>query len=220
MNIETPSIEIKLLLEGVNDLKKSPLKNNTVKINLYNFYQKRIKFNSAFDHKGSKKFLYSKKVALEEIKLDYSDNSSNNDSDTLNESNKQKDFTSNIYPKIFINKKKIQKNNSNNLFLLSKNNELKDKTPKKARSKNKLYINRDYIKTTITKELIFNKKLKKYCSSQELKMFNDKDIKKIKPIKKTNYVKNKNERKHSKYLFIETEKSDDSSLFNIISQIK
>ena len=62
--------------------------------------------------------------------------------------------------------------------------------------------------------------MKKYCSSQELKMFNDKDIKKIKPIKKNKYVKNKNERKHSKYLFIETEKSDDSSLFNIISQIK
>ncbi len=54
-------------------------------------------------------------------------------------------------------------------------------------------------------------------SSQELRMFKDKDLKKIKPIKTK--FKTKKENKEDFFPFIESGTSVDSSIFKIVSQI-
>lgn len=51
-------------------------------------------------------------------------------------------------------------------------------------------------------------------------MFQDKEISKIKPIKKVKKEKNDNENKQRVFPFVEGENSIDSSLFNMVSQIK
>ena len=61
--------------------------------------------------------------------------------------------------------------------------------------------------------------MNKNFSSQELRMFEDKTISKIKPIKK---IKNNNENdnNHKHFPFVESENSSVSSLFKMVSQIK
>ena len=49
--------------------------------------EKKFKLSSAFDHKGSKHFLNSKKIALQQIVLD--DDNSLGDSDTANDTNEK-----------------------------------------------------------------------------------------------------------------------------------
>jgi len=62
---------------------------NKISDNFTSFFNKRIKFSSAFDHIGSKQFLSSKKAALEQIIIDENSISSNNE-DTQTHSNKKK----------------------------------------------------------------------------------------------------------------------------------
>ena len=210
MSAKTSTIEEKLVIEGLNGLPPSKFKSDTININLANFFQKKFKFNSAFDHIGSKQFLRSKNVALEKIVINDSDNISNNDSDTQNESNKQKQKLKKI------NKQKKQVKSSNNLLYIS-NNLLNNKSPRKLKTKINDNKKSKLIKTYVTKELNF-KKFHKYSSSLELKMLNDKEIKKIKPIKKINNFFD--ETKHKLFPLVESEKSDDSSIYNIVSQMQ
>ena len=177
MSAKIPTIETKIVIDEINGLLPSKFKSDTVHLNLSNFFQKKIKFSSAFDHKGSRQFLHSKKAALEKIVMDdNSHHSSNNDSDTQNESDKQK---------IKLKKTKKQKKqvkSSNNLIFFS-NNLLNNKNQRKSTSI-KYNTKSNLIKTSVTKNLHLQKKYHKYSSSLELKMFKDKEIKKIKPIKK------------------------------------
>ena len=211
MSAKTSTIEAKLVIEGVNGLQPSKFKSDTINITLANFFQKKFKFNSAFDHIGSKQFLLSKNAALEKIVINDSDNISNNDSDTKNESNKQKKKLKKT------NKQKKQVKSSNNLLYFS-NKLLNNKSPRKSKVKIKDNKKSKLIKTSVTKELNFNKNCHKYSSSLELKMLKDKEIKKIKPIKKINNFFD--ETKHKLFPLVESEKSDDSSLFNIVSQMQ
>ena len=62
---------------------------NKINDHFTNFFKKRIKFSSAFDHIGSKQFLSFKKAALEQIIIDENNISSNNE-DTQNNNNKKR----------------------------------------------------------------------------------------------------------------------------------
>jgi len=62
---------------------------NKINDHFTNFFKKRIKFSSAFDHIGSKQFLSSKKAALEQIIID-ENNISLNDEDIQNNNNKKR----------------------------------------------------------------------------------------------------------------------------------
>ena len=98
------------------------------------------------------------------------------------------------------------------------NNNLKNKS---QYSKHKNYRKESMIRTLVTNELNVHKRLNKNFSLQELKMFGDREIRKIKPIKKNiNEEKDDNENKQKFFPFVESENSIDSSLFNMVSQIK
>ena len=213
----------KFILFGTNELKPIRIKGDDRISNIFRkFFKKKMHFNSAFDHKGTKQFLKSKKLALENIIIE-DNNSSNNDSDTQNESDKQKKSPKMKYPKTTIIKKdRNRPKSSNNIFLLGHDN-LKNKAHEMSHS-NKKDNKKPFVKSLVSKELNIHTKLNKYFfSSQELKMFQDKDINKIKPIKK--FINNLNIRKKNEqhfYNFVEkdNDESIDSSLFNIVSQMQ
>ena len=211
-------IESKFLSAVDNNLKPKRYKSvNNISQNIANFFKKKIKLSSAFDHKGSKQFLLSKKEALQQIIIDDNDSSSNNDSDTKSDSNKQKKYLKYRHPKTFItNNANICAKGSNNLYKYSKIDNLRKKLQKMSKNKD------NNIKTLINKELNMHKRsINKFFSSQELRMFKDKEIKKIKPIKKINKdLENKKEIKINKFPFVESDNSIDSSLFNIVSQMQ
>ena len=190
---------------------------NNIDIIFKKFFKKKIRFNSAFDHKGSKQFLKSKKLALKHIIID-ENNSSSNESDTENESNKRTKSPKLKHPKTTVIKKgENRAKSSNHIFFLNHDN-LKNKAYETSNNKNK----KVFIKSLVTKELNINKKINKFFSSQELKMFHDKEINKIKPIK--NYENNSKINKETKqklFPFVESDnnKSIDSSLFNMVSQM-
>ena len=199
------------ILEGEKELKSNTGKFKSDNSNLQNFLnKKKIKFFSAFDHKGSKRFLHSKKAALQKIIIDDNSNSLNNDSDFQSEDENKKAYKY-LLPKYDVNNSKKKKNKStNNLVLISKN-----KLKNKSHDKN-------LISSLVSNELNAVKKLKCNFSSHELLMFKDKELKKIKPIKKS---KNKDELKNKQneikfFHFVEGESGFDSSLFNIVTQIK
>ena len=75
---------------------------------------------------------------------------------------------------------------------------------KKQDSKDKNCRKGNMIRTLVTNELNVHKRLNKNFSSQELKMFRDREIRKIKPIK-TNIKDDKNddENKHKCFPFVE-----------------
>jgi hypothetical protein len=200
--------------KDVIELKSRQFKSGKININIENFFKKKIQFNSAFDHKGSKHFLHSKKAALQQIVLDDND-SSNNDSDTQSGSNLQKKYLKNRHPQTCITNKSQSTNNIVNVFNF--NNNLRNRTQDSKEQNNR---KENLIRTLVTNELNVHKKLNKNFSSQELKMFQDKEISKIKPIKKVKKEKNDNENKQRVFPFVEGENSIDSSLFNMVSQIK
>jgi hypothetical protein len=203
---------------GENEIKPIRYKtDNNIDIIFRKFFKKKIRFNSAFDHKGSKQFLKSKKLALQHIIID-ENNSSSNESDTQNESNKRAKSPKLKHPKTTVIKKvENRAKSSNNIFFLKHDN-LKNKAYETSNNKNKKL----FVKSLVTKELNINKKINKFFSSQELKMFHDKEINKIKPIK--NYENNSKINKENKqklFPFVESDnnKSIDSSLFNMVSQM-
>ena len=204
------------------DTKKAitPLRHKSDKmcIKYENFFKKKIKFDSAFDHKGSKQFLDSKKLALQQIIIE--DDFSNNESDTRSESNKQKKKMKIKHPKTtYIKHGIIKAKSSNNIFILDNN--IKDSDIKKSKHKGR-NSNLHIIKTLVTKELNVTKKIKQFFSSQELKMFSDKQINKIKPIKiKENDIEDKD--KNMFFPFVESDNADknvDSSILQMVTEIK
>ena len=191
-----------------------------IKKTLANFFQKKIKFSSAFDYKGSKQFLNSKKKALQQIVIDDDyDNSSNNDNTNDNDNDndnyndfksvgtKRKKYPPLAHPKTFSTNQEqvIHPQSCNNLYKYTRtdNNRKKNKRRKtKTKNNNKNPI-------------------KKYFSSQELKMLKDEEIKKIKPIKKVNEFSLHKKIRTSKFFhYAESDKSMDSSIFNIVSQMQ
>lgn len=203
---------------GENEIKPIRYKtDNNIDIIFKKFFKKKIRFNSAFDHKGSKQFLKSKKLALKHIIIDEK-NSSSNESDTENESNKRTKSPKLKHPKTTVIKKvENRAKSSNHIFFLNHDN-LKNKAYETSNNKNK----KVFIKSLVTKELNINKKINKFFSSHELKMFHDKEINKIKPIKNyENPSKINKETKQKLFPFVESDnnKSIDSSLFNMVSQM-
>jgi hypothetical protein len=194
---------------------------NNIKITLANFFKKKIKFSSAFDYKGSKQFLNSKKKALQQIVIDDDDydNSSNNDNTNDNDNDndnyhdfqsvgtKRKKYPPLAHPKTFSTNQEqvIHPQSCNNLYKYTRTDNNRKKN-KRRKTKTKNY-NRNSIKRNF--------------SSQELKMFEDKEIRKIKPIKKVNEFSLHKKIGSSKFFhYAENDRSLDSSLFNIVSQMQ
>ena len=218
--------------------KRSISKTRTNKNSMIN---KKFKLSSAFDHKGSKHFLNSKKIALQQIILD--DETCLDESDTEYESNAKakspkqyKKFTcKRALPNDEIKKHlKITMNEDHNKKNANK------KRPEKMKSTNvndpfrKVYpsstINPNYLRkqNMINNEIVSHK----FFSNQEIKMFEDKDIKKIKPIEKSSKELNENENENKKKIKSKRKKSNniaenisfmeknDSSIIDIITNLK
>ena len=211
MNNQTESLKTKEIIRGKGplDFKPKTIKSDKINDDIRNFFSKKIRFNSAFDHKGSKHFLHSKNAALQQIVID--EDSSNNDSDTESGSIKKK--YKHRHVKTVINNKAL----SSSDLVKVVNNNLKNKMQD---SKDKNFRKGNMIRTLVTNELNVHKRLNKNFSSQELKMFGDREIRKIKPIKKKKGDKNDDENKNKCFPFVEDDNSIDSSLLKIVSQIK
>ena len=197
---------------------------NNIQKTLANFFQKKIHFSSVFDYHGSKQFLNSKKEALQKIVIDDDDNefSSNDENNNDNNDNfnyiksvgnKYKKNGAFIHPKTYIKDHwhmHIHPQSTKYLCKYTKTTKTDDnnKKKKKGRKRAKTKGNRGSIR-------------ERCFSSQELKMFKDKEIKKIKPIKKANNLLLNNHFGSSKFFhLLESDKSMDSSLVNIVSQMQ
>ena len=203
--------------------KTSPKK--SIKISLINsellkFISKGIKnklnLNPAFDHKGAKNFLESKKLALQEISVN--DDIINNEYEITDFSTEKIRMRGSVFPsKNCLTPEKIYKCQNENTK--SSKNKIKKK---ESKNKNKIIKpltdkflwnynigdNYDESNKNKEKEKKFRKKSHKI---HELKMLKDKDIKEIEPIKNQ---KDKN----NKYNFVNTEETD-LSLFDMVSKI-
>ena len=210
----------------LRQLKFQNKKIRNINDNLNNFFMKKINFSSAFDHKGCKQFLNSKKEALQLIVLDEDNLSSHNEGNEIQDDkynlkklNYQNILIENGRPKSSHNLMELSNKSDNN----GKSKDKKKFIRNEKNKEKKYHVHHHHVhKTLVEKEFRIKKKFNKFFSSQELKMFEDKDIRKIKPIKNTNidlkYKKEKNKISYNN--FIESGISNDSSLFNIVSQIK
>ena len=97
------------------------------------------------------------------------------------------------------------------------NNNLKNKTQD---SKDKNFRKENMIRTLVINELNVNNRSNKNFSSQELKMFGDREIRKIKAIKKKKGNKNDDKNKNNYFPFVEGDNSIDSSLMKMVLQIE
>ena len=232
MDVKSFSTNTNNLLDIKNNLK--PIRHKSDKIHkttkniedFTNFFTKKIKFSSAFDHIGSKQFLNSKKEALELIVLDEDSILSNNENEMQNNKKKERKMKYEN-SKTFITKNKRPRSSKIITDIMSKNN-LRNKIQEKKRLKGKDYSDKKEknkrINTLIVQKFNNkNKELSKFFSSQELKMFEDKEVKKIKPIKKlyndSEINKKKNNTKISQFQFVGSGISIDSSLFDFVSQM-
>ena len=208
-----------------NSSSKNSLKTSLFKSDILKFISSGIKnklnLNSAFDQSGSKKFLDSKKIALQEISV--------NDEEISDfPLNKVKSGENIFYTNNYLTPEKISKcrdENTKRSKNKSKNKEGKIKYKIRKPMTDKFLLKCFKIEN-IDNELNENKikdknkdrekeKGKKIIhKSHELKMFRDKDIKEIESIKKTKY--NKNEKKY--YNFVNTEETD-FSLFDMVNQL-
>jgi len=225
MNFKSDITKSKILSNVESDgtaLYYKSSKLNKINDNFAIFFKKKIKFSSAFDHIGSKQFLSSKKAALEQIKIDDNSISSNNE-ETQSNSNKKKDKKREKYryrksddyrPK---SSKNILESTKKKKIRRKTYNKIESKSNSKSKSKEKEYI----IKTIVTKELDLSKKLDTCFSSQEIKMFKDEEINKIKPIKSNfNKMKTNKENNHltTHFPFVGSENSIDS-IFKVVSEM-
>ena len=207
---------------GQNSIKKYEVyKNKSVinihKSNLIDFISNSNKFNlnSAFDHKGAKSFLKSKEKALKKIIIDdnlYDEkcikspkkktkylNLPGLESSQENIRNKSTEVKEHIFfSNVQEHKAKSGKNvyDYNDKYKSSNHNE-DSRTKKKERKKSDI-----------------NKKSTKFCSQIELKMYNDKQISKLKPIK----VKTFKNIKKNYFSKIESRPSD-STIINLIQDM-
>lgn len=204
-------------INNINELKRENI--NKTMTDIDSLINKKFKLSSAFDHKGAKNFLNSKNIALQQIILDDDESTDidpkNGTNEHLKNSNKKKN----------INGKSIKKEERN--IINSKNETVvKNSNKKKKEDKNILneYFSNAYESPTNNRKYFSNKKINKklphkFYSNQELKMFEDKEIKKIKSIRKDKKrnKSNKNNIESKRISFME---KTDSSIFEIIAQLK
>ena len=197
-------------INNANELKRENI--NKIMTNIHSLINKQFKLNPAFDHKGSKNFLNSKKIALQQIILDDDESI---DFEPKNETNKNlKNSNKNIGGKSLKEEEKniINYTNANNSF----------KKKKEEKKIIKEYFTNIYKSSTNNRKYFSNKKTNKklhhkFYSNHELKMFKDKEIKKIKSIKKD---KNKSKKSNNANINISFIEKNDSSIFDIIAQLK
>ena len=188
----------------------SLLKINKTKTNINCLINKKFKLDSAFDQKGAKNFLKSKKIALKQIILEDNDESSESSSENgsrkpKNNSMKKKRYNSR--KKVLtddVNKNKIQ--SCTNICLFNQNNKYNNDNMKNSKD----------IKYSSTKELVNKKKIRRFLSTHELKMLGNKEIKKIKAIKKVPKTKFNNQKNNEDISFLD---KNDSSIIDILSEM-
>ena len=203
-------------------------------------------FNSAFDHKGAKSFLKSKGKALKEIELNENILDEEDEIKTENKQNvKNRKYTSlNGFNQNFTKESRVNRPSSNKQIKTIKNIKIlnnkkhantisvnTDISDKKSKFKNKKKLmsskeNNFIISNFILKEINIDKKRpKKFYSQVELKMFKDKNLNKLKPIKeKKHFSSKKNNYRNSKgHLESPFDRTDtwktDSTLFHLVNEI-
>ena len=207
-----------------NEQKRSISKTRTNKNSLI---KKKFKLSSAFDHKGSKHFLNSKKIALQQIILDEGDCETENDTnEKVKDSKKLRKYSC----KISLPNVEIKKHLKDSLNIDHYKKKINKRSPQKMKSTNDPF-KRMFASSTNNQHYLSKKNLAshKFFSNQEIKMFEDKDIKKIKPIKNKeikneneNENKNKNKKKKSNNIAenISFMDRNDSSIIDIITELK
>jgi hypothetical protein len=164
--------------------------------------KKKFQFISAFDKKGAQHFLHSKQKALEKIIIE--------DEDIIDNENKNVKAGRSYSPKKKLDKyKSVTTNVVNNI---SPKNTYKRKIHQtELDSKiHTIHSNKNCYKD------VLNCKKHKFYSSHELKMFGDKEIKKIKSIKKAHKKKSKKKVREEDTSF----NLNDNSIFDILTQLK
>ena len=147
----------------------------------------KFSLNSAFDHKGSKSFLHSKKIALKEINID--ENIISDEGHSEKEINQIKDSKINAKSsKGLINKSR------RNTLLCPENIDIPE-NKKSTQSPRKRHKGNNLLKVIDNNKLKIKNRSTKFCSEIELKMHQDKDLNKIHPIK--TFKENKNWRNKS-----------------------
>ena len=195
---------------------------------------KKFNFSSAFDRKGAKSFLKSKGKALQEIDLN---------ENILDENELKVEFKNAVeIKKKNASCKKIRKELKDNMISYKQKiktmktinkfknkifeNKVKFKKSKSKHKKKKPRSSKDnhfYLSNYINKGNKDNKKAKKFRSEIELKMMSDKNLKKLKPIKKScfsmnkNYNINNNNNDVCPFVRSDTSKTD-STLFHLVSE--
>jgi uncharacterized protein YifE (UPF0438 family) len=228
-------------IKAINDNKTANPPQNNLKDFISNL--NRFNFSSAFDHKGAKSFLKSKGKALKEICID--DNLSDKEQEQKKEEKEKhkiasckgfnKYITKQLKKEMISYKTKIK--STKNLHLLhnhtyadhskEKKKSKKNKFKKVVSSKENDYI---HINTFLKKDFKnISKTPLKFQSQIELKMFNDKSLNKLKPIRGKSINDNLEDNRvdtftinHNEYFpFLKSDTSKtDSTLFNIVSEIK
>lgn len=147
--------------------------------NLKDFISNTNKFNftSAFDHKGAKSFLRSKGKALKEINIeDYISEEETSDNQNMKTKHEKREIEPRTKGVHKHHHRQASINPRQHIFL--SNIELKYLSPKNK-------------KKIVNKKFITKKKSANFCSQIELRMFKDKALNKLKPIKNSNCTKKK-----------------------------
>jgi hypothetical protein len=143
----------------------------------------KFSLNSAFDHKGSKSFLHSKKIALKEINLE--ENIISDEGHSEKEIKHYKDSKINAK-----SCKGLTKRSRRNTVICPENIAVSD-IKKNTQSPKKRHKDNNLLKVIDNNKLKNKNRSAKLCSDIELKMYQDKDLNKIHPIKTFNENKNK-----------------------------
>ena len=197
--------------------------------NLINFISNlnKFTFSSAFDYKGSKSFLKSKEKALDEILLDENIQNHKNDKKKIIKNNEneispkktKRKKKHNDVSRLSIKNKYQSKNEEEKEEISSKNKIIKNHS-RKEKNKFKIWKNKNDEKIMKDIGLKMPKISSKFFSQIELKMFNDKNLNRIKPIKvqKPKYT-------HNNLKFPELNNNrnssikSDSSLIQLVNEI-
>lgn len=200
----------------------------------------RFNFSSAFDHKGAKSFLKSKGKALKEICIDenISDEEEQNKKKEEKKNHKissSKYITKQLKKDMISYKTKIKSTNNLHLF---QNQIYDDHSKEKKKSKKKKFKkvvsskenNYTHINTFLKKDFKnISKTPSKFQSQIELKMFNDKSLNKLKPIRGKSINDNLGDNKvgtftnnnNDDFPFLKSDTfKTDSTLLNIVSEIQ
>ena len=237
-NIESKIKNIESSTEFLKDQNK-----NTQNSNLIDFISNinKFKFDSCFDHKGAKSFLKSKGIALKEISIDdYLIEEKEEIKDKKREKKRHKSISSKALDTkstaqmrngLASYKKKVKSMKNLDLFFIH-GTTFQPHVISKKKSKRNLYKSgkeHNYMANIIMEEFNIDKrKKKKFCSQIEINMFNDKYLKRIKPIKERTMKSDLGSKKVNTFnanynLEFPFVKSDDSktnsTLLDIVSEI-